>query len=57
MITKIYQITCEKGCTADYIEANKDDAEQHFKDVGWIFEKGKHFCSQECRNNYFAENK
>ena len=51
MIKKVYQIVCEKGCTADYIEANKDKAIEHFRFIGWIIEGGKCYCSNECYLN------
>ena len=53
MITKYYEMACDTCGGGDYFNGNREISVEHFKDMGWIFVKGKHFCSNTCKQKHF----
>ena len=58
MIKRYHQIICDNCCCAiDNIEPKVRLTYRQVRSRGIIISKGKHFCSEDCKKNYFLSQK
>ena len=59
MLEKTWSIICD-GCGSNinhWTGWTKQQVIQHEREDGTIFYKGKHFCTEQCKQKYFRNNK
>ena len=55
MVRQFIQIECDQCGNCDNYPGTKKEAMEYFRVMGWIVSKGKHFCNEECKEEYQNE--